>query len=100
MGNNENPTFTVNGVTWCLQCSGVVWCEPDGVVILLRGNVVLLIVVNFNRFKDEVNQLKPSQSKHVNIGGAHCQYCDKICPTRHALLMHTARQHQPLVSGP
>ena len=32
--------------------------------------------------------------KHVNIGGASCQFCSKVCPTRHALQMHVKRNHQ------
>ena len=34
------------------------------------------------------------ESKHVNIGGAQCPHCHKVCPTRHALQMHVSRQHQ------
>ena len=34
------------------------------------------------------------ESKHVDIGGAPCQFCPKVCPTRHALQMHVKRNHQ------
>jgi len=34
------------------------------------------------------------ESKHVESGGATCQFCGRVCPTRHALQMHVIRQHQ------
>ena len=43
--------------------------------------------------KNKQNLVNHIESKHVNIGGAPCEYCDKVCPTRHALQMHTLRQH-------
>jgi len=33
------------------------------------------------------------ESRHISSKGVGCQYCHRICPTRHALQMHVSRQH-------
>ena len=38
---------------------------------------------------------KHIEAKHISPG-VSCQYCSKLCPTRHALRMHTTRQHSTL----
>jgi len=35
---------------------------------------------------------KHIEAKHISPG-VSCQYCAKLCPTRHALRMHVSRQH-------
>jgi len=38
------------------------------------------------------NLEKHIEAKHISPG-VSCQYCAKLCPTRHALRMHISRQH-------
>lgn len=38
---------------------------------------------------------KHIEAKHISPGVV-CQFCSKVCPTRHALRMHTTRQHNAL----
>ena len=43
------------------------------------------------------SQLKSNIEKHVEAQhirpGVFCEYCSKVCPTRHALRMHLKRNH-------
>ena len=34
------------------------------------------------------------ESKHVDIGGIQCNFCPKVCPTRHAFTLHLKRNHK------
>lgn len=34
------------------------------------------------------------ESRHVESNGVACQFCPRVCPTRHAMQMHVLRQHQ------
>ena len=34
------------------------------------------------------------ESRHVESNGVACQFCHRVCPTRHAMQMHVLRQHQ------
>ena len=34
------------------------------------------------------------ESKHLTTGGAQCQVCHKVCPTREALRKHFTRTHK------
>ena len=31
------------------------------------------------------------EAKHISTSGYECQYCLKVCPTRHAMKMHKLR---------
>ena len=46
------------------------------------------------------SQLKCNIEKHVEAQhirpGVFCQYCSKVCPTRHALRMHLKRNHNTI----
>ena len=41
---------------------------------------------------------KHIEAKHISPG-ISCQYCNKLCPTRHALRMHTTRQHNVMYTS-
>ena len=45
--------------------------------------------------KMKCNLEKHIEAKHISPGVA-CQYCNKTCPTRHALRMHLSRNHNAL----
>jgi len=45
--------------------------------------------------KMKCNLEKHIEAKHISPGVA-CQFCNKICPTRHALRMHLSRNHNAL----
>jgi len=45
--------------------------------------------------KMKCNLEKHIEAKHISPGVA-CQFCNKTCPTRHALRMHLSRNHNAL----
>jgi len=68
--------------------------------------IKMKIVKNEHSFSctdcDYTSSLKNNAEKHVEAQhirpGVFCQYCSKVCPTRHALRMHLKRNHNTIPS--